>query len=578
MSGKDAATPGAGSEPRGTSGRDAATPGAGSEPRGMNGMDAAAPGARHASRGASNPTRSETTRHGGLHLRGLRIDGPGGAIVDGLDLDVAPGECVAIVGESGAGKSLSARALLGLVPDGLSWSAADLEIDGIAAGALTDRQWRAVRGRRIALVSQDALVSLDPLRRIRAEVAEPIRIHEPAVRGEALVARVRDGLERVSLPEPELRARQYPHELSGGLRQRALIASALAAKPAVLVADEPTTALDATVQARVLELVRRIADDGVAVVFISHDLGAVARVADRVVVMHEGRVVETGRTAEVLASPRHPVTRELVEAVSHAPLARAQRTDAPLLTAERLTKRFGDRIAVDEVSFEVRRGRTLAVVGESGSGKTTLARMVVGVTAADAGALVFDGRPWGRAAAGATDRRRVQLVQQNPWGALDPRWSVGRTLAEALGAAGVRRSERRRAVAALLDEVGLAAAFAGRRPAQLSGGQRQRVAIARALAVSPDLLVLDEPVSALDATVRAKVLERLLTLQRERDLGMVFVTHDLDVVAAIADDVLVMKDGRVVDAGPVPTVFTSPRHPFTRELLGAAGLGPGASL
>jgi peptide/nickel transport system ATP-binding protein len=506
----------------------------------------------------------------GLRLRGLHITGPGGALVDGLDLDVAPGECVAIVGESGAGKSLSARALLGLVPDALSWSVDDLEIDGIAAGALTERHWHAVRGRRIALVSQDALVSLDPLRRVGAEVAEPLRIHEPAVRGEALTARVRESLERVSVPEPDLRSRQYPHELSGGLRQRALIASALAAKPAVLVADEPTTALDATVQARVLDLVRRIADDGVAVVFISHDLGAVARVADRVVVMHEGRVVEKGVTAEVLASPRHPITRELVAAVSHEPLAREPRTDAPLFTAAGLTKRYGDRVAVDEVSFEVRRGRTLAVVGESGSGKTTLARMVVGVTAADAGELVFDGRPWGSTAARGTDRRRVQLVQQNPWGALDPRWSVGRTLTEALAASGVSRPDRPTAVTALLEEVGLSEAFARRRPAQLSGGQRQRVAIARALAVSPDLLVLDEPVSALDATVRAKILERLLALQRERDLAMVFVTHDLDVVAAIADEVLVMKDGRVVDAGPVTDVFTSPRHPFTRELLASA--------
>ena len=510
----------------------------------------------------------------GLRLRGLRVDGPEGAIVRGLDLDVAPGECVAIVGESGAGKSMSARALLGLVPEGLSWSVDDLEIDGTSARSLTERQWRSLRGRRIALVSQDALVSLDPLRRVGAEVAEPVRIHEPAVRGDALADRVRDSLDRVSMSEPDERARQYPHELSGGLRQRALIASALSAKPAVLVTDEPTTALDATVQVRVLDLVRRIADDGVAVVFISHDLGAVARVADRVVVMHEGRVVETGVTAEVLASPRDPVTRELVAAVSHEPLGRAPRTDAPLFTARSVTKRFGERVAVDDVSFEVRRGRTLAVVGESGSGKTTLARLAVGVTAADAGTLSFEGRPWTPDAARGSDRRRVQLVQQNPWGALDPRWSVGRTLTEAVAAGGVRRAERRRAVAALLEEVGLSPAFARRRPAQLSGGQRQRVAIARALAVSPDLLVLDEPVSALDASVRAKILDRLLALQSERDLAMIFVTHDLDIVAAIADDVIVMKDGRVVDSGTVSCVFAAPRHPFTRELLAAAGVRP----
>lgn len=532
--------------------------------------------------GASRAPGSRTPDSGGrladgVHLRGLRIDGPDGSIVDGLDLDVAPGECVAVVGESGAGKSLSARVLLGIVPDELSWSVESLEVDGVDAGSLTEREWRSLRGNGIALVSQDALVSLDPLRRIGAEVAEPVRIHEPSVRGRTLADRVRATLERVSLPEPDLRARQYPHELSGGLRQRALIASALAAHPAVLVADEPTTALDATVQARVLDLLRRITDDGVAVVFISHDLGAVARVADRVVVMHEGRVVETGATADVLASPRHSVTKELVAAVSHEPLERESRSDAPIFAANRVTKRFGERVAVDDVSFEVRRGRTLAVVGESGSGKTTLARIVVGVSAADAGELVFDGRPWGRAVARGADRRRVQLVQQNPWGALDPRWNVGRTLTEAVAAAGVARSARGSTVATLLEEVGLSTAFVTRRPAQLSGGQRQRVAIARALAASPDLLVLDEPVSALDATVRARILERLLDLQRERELAMVFVTHDLDVVAAVADDVIVMKDGRVVDSGAVSRVFAAPGHSFTRELLAAAGLrAPGA--
>ncbi|WP_298872517.1 ABC transporter ATP-binding protein [uncultured Microbacterium sp.] len=508
----------------------------------------------------------------GVRVRGLRIDGPSGSIVRDLDLDVAPGECVAIVGESGTGKSVSARALLGLTPTGLRSSADELEIDGVDTRAFGERQWRRLRGRRIALVSQDALVSLDPLRRIGAEVAEPVRIHEPSVRGAALAARVLDSLARVAMPEPDVRARQYPHELSGGLRQRALIVSALAAHPAVLVADEPTTALDATVQARVLALLRRIADDGVAVVFISHDLGAVARVADRVVVLHEGRVVETGPTAEVLESPRDPHTRALVVAVSHEPLGRSPRTDEPLLRADGLGKRFGDRVAVDDVSLALRRGRTLAVVGESGSGKTTLARMIVGVTDPDAGSLRFDARPWSSRVAVGAARTRVQLVQQNPWGALDPRWTIGRTLGEAVAAGGVPRGERRAAVAALLEEVGLSPAFVRRRPAQLSGGQRQRVAIARALAVSPDLLVLDEPVSALDASVRARILDRLLALQSERDLAMVFITHDLDVVAAIADDVIVMKDGRVVDSGAVSCVFAAPAHPFTRELLAAAGL------
>ena len=511
---------------------------------------------------------------GGLHVRGLRIAAGSAALVRGLDLDVEPGECVALVGESGAGKSLSARALLGLIPDTLSWSADAFEVDGVDARSLDERAWRRLRGRRIALVSQDALVSLDPLRRVGAEVAEPLRIHEPRLRGAPLRSRVREALERVALPDPDRRARQYPHELSGGLRQRALLASALAAHPAILVADEPTTALDATVQARVLDQLRRVAESGVAVIFISHDLAAVRRIADRVIVMHDGRVVETGTTPTVLAAPRDPQTRALVAATRREQLHRAPRFDAPLVAGTHLTRRFGDRVAVDDVSFSLQRGRTLAVVGESGSGKTTLARMIVGVSEPDAGTLTLDGRPWSPYAATGAARRRVQLVPQNPWGSLDPRWSVSRTLSEAVAAAGVPRARRRAEVDALLHEVGLSPAFARRLPAQLSGGQRQRVAIARALATAPDLLVLDEPVSALDATVRARILDRLLALQRERDLALVFITHDLEVVAGIADDVLVMKDGRVVDSGPVPYIFTEPRHPFTRELLAASGTAP----
>jgi len=511
-------------------------------------------------------------RTAGLHVRNLRISGAGGELVRGLDLDVAPGECVAIVGESGTGKSLSARALLGLLPPTLGWSADVLDIGGVDARALPPREWRRLRGRRIALVSQDALVSLDPLRRVGAEVAEPLRIHQPQVRGTALRDRVRDALTRVALPEPDRRARQYPHELSGGLRQRALLASALSADPVILVADEPTTALDATVQARVLDQLRHIADDGVAVVLISHDLAAVRRIADRIVVMHAGRVVETGTTATVLASPHDPQTRALVAAGRYEPLQRVPRFDAPLVAGDALTKRFGDLLAVDGVDFSLQRGRTLAVVGESGSGKTTLARMIVGVSEPDAGFLTFDSRPWSPEAARGAARRRVQLVPQNPWGSLDPRWSVARTLSEALASAGVARSRRRIAVDALLDEVGLDPGYGRRLPAQLSGGQRQRVAIARALATDPDLLVLDEPVSALDATVRARILDRLRGLQRDRDLAMVFITHDLEVVAGIADDVIVMQDGRVVDEGPVSRVFAEPRHPFTRELLAAAGL------
>jgi len=509
----------------------------------------------------------------GLSVRGLTIAFGDDRAVDGLDLTVAPGECVAIVGESGAGKSLTARALLGLAPATARVGVEELSVDGVDARTLDERGWRRLRGSRIALVSQDALVSLDPLRRIGAEVAEPIRLHEGRMPRTRLRARVESLLSDVAMPEPRRRARQYPHELSGGLRQRALIASALAADPAVLVADEATTALDATVQVRILRLLREIADRGVAVVFISHDFTAVRGVADRVLVMQSGRVVESGTVARVFEDPRHPYAQRLVAAARHAPRS-AVVTDAPVrLEARGLSKSF-DRPAAVDVSFAVRRGQTLGVVGESGSGKTTVARMIVGVEQPDSGRILLDGAP-----PSAAGQRRIQLVHQNPLGALDPRWTIGRSLREALAAGGVPRVDRTARVAELLAEVELAPALVRRRPAELSGGQRQRVAIARALAAAPEVLVLDEPVSALDPLVRERILALLVRLQREHDLTMVFVSHDLDVVAAVADDVLVMQAGAVVEQGPVARVFAAPQHPFTRELLAAAGsdaAGPAA--
>jgi len=494
-----------------------------------------------------------------LEVQGLRISFGATPVVDGVDLHVAPGECVAIVGESGAGKSLTARALLGLTPAGAEVALDRLVIDGTEATTLSEHAWRALRGARIALVSQDALVSLDPLRRIGAEVAEPLRLHGIAHGRAALRTRVGELLRRVWMPEAERRATQYPHELSGGLRQRALIASAIAAAPAVLVADEPTTALDATVQARILGLLREIADAGTAVVFISHDFAAVRRLADRVLVMRRGAVIEEGPVAEVLEDPRHEYTRQLIAATIHEPRAAAQETASPVLVATELSKSFAGVPAVIDASFAVSEGRTLGVVGESGSGKTTLARMIVGVEAPDTGAL-----RWSRA-------QRVQLVHQNPLGAFDPRWTVGRSLREALEAAGVPRARRAARVAELLAEVDLAPELADRRPSALSGGQRQRAAIARALAADPEVLVLDEPVSALDPSVRERVLRLLARLQQVRRLTMILVSHDLDVVGAVADDVLVMQDGRIVEQGATADVFAAPQHPFTQELLDASG-------
>lgn len=497
-----------------------------------------------------------------LDVQGLRVRFDSATVVDAVSFTVAPGECVAIVGESGAGKSLTARALLGLTPVGATVVADRLHIDGVDARHLRDAAWRRLRGTRIALVSQDALVALDPLQRIGDEVAEPLRLH-PEVRtdGESVPESVRRLLRRVWMPEPGRRARQYPHELSGGLRQRALIASALAGAPAVLVADEPTTALDATVQARILDLLREIADAGTAVLFISHDFAAVRRLADRVLVMRDGVVVESGDVAQVLEAPQHEYTRQLIAATLHEPRLRTPGEGVPALRATGVSKAFAGIDAVHEASFVVTQGRTLGIVGESGSGKTTLARMIVGVERPDSGEIV------GRSG------RHVQLVHQNPLGAFDPRWTIGRSLREALAAGGVPRDARSQRVDALLAEVDLDAGLATRRASELSGGQRQRAAIARALAADPEILVLDEPVSALDPSVRERVLRLLLRLQRERQLTMVFVSHDLDVVRAVADDVLVMQDGVVVEQGTCAEVFVSPQHPFTRELLAASSAG-----
>jgi len=475
-------------------------------------------------------------------------------LVDGVSFSVSPGECVAIVGESGAGKSLTASALLGLAPGRVTASV--LDVDGVDVRRLSESQWREVRGARIALVSQDALVSLDPLRRVGAEIAEPLAIHTRLSRAERR-ERAIDLLESVAMPAPEQRARQYPHELSGGLRQRALIASALAGDPAVLVADEPTTALDATVQARVLALLRDIADAGTAVVFISHDFAAVRRVADRVLVMRGGRVIEQGAVAEVLDAPTEEYTRSLIAATDHEPRSDRFGLGDAVLTAIGVSRSFAGAPAVADASFTLLDGQTLGIVGESGSGKTTLARMIVGVERPDAGDLRWSGE------------HRVQLVHQNPLGAFDPRWTIGRSLREALAAGGVPRPRRSARVAELMAEVDLAPELARRRPARLSGGQRQRAAIARALAAEPDVLVLDEPVSALDPSVREKVLQLLARLQRDRGLTMIFVSHDLDVVAAVSDDVLVMQHGAIVEQGPVAAVFAAPQHPFTQELIAA---------
>ncbi|MFI0897261.1 dipeptide ABC transporter ATP-binding protein [Streptomyces sp. NPDC020983] len=575
-----------------------------------------------------------------LAVRDLRVSfaAPGRevAAVRGIDLDLHAHECLAVVGESGSGKSVTARALLGLAGPGATVRARQLSVAGTDLRGLTERQWRRVRGARIGLVSQDALTALDPLRTVGAEVAEALRNHERPSRP-ARAEKVLSLLTEVGLPEPALRAGQRPYELSGGQRQRALIASAIAAGPAVLVADEPTTALDVIGQAQLLELLAARRDAGTGLLLISHDLAVVARLADRIAVMYRGRIVEQGPAAALLAAPAHPYTRELLAAVpgtrprgvrlstrtgaaaaggaacGYAPVCplatdRCRTEEPPAAetgpghtalcwrTAERLpappplpvprsapvgepvlevcglARSFGGRPAVREVSFTVGRGESLGVLGESGSGKSTVAAMVMGLLEPDAGTVTLLGTPW----SGLPESRRrplrdrLQLVHQDPLSAFDPRYSVQRIVGEALGATSPRAAARRREeITALLQRVGLDAGLLDRRPRQLSGGQRQRVALARALAPRPEVLVCDEPVSALDVSVQAQILDLFAEVRAELGLATVFISHDLGVIRHTCDRVIVLRAGTVVESGPVEDVFRAPAHPYTRELLAA---------
>ncbi|MFJ8128306.1 dipeptide ABC transporter ATP-binding protein [Streptomyces hydrogenans] len=517
--------------------------------------------------------------------------------VRGVDLTVHPGEVLALVGESGSGKSTTAHAVLGLLPPGARVDGGTIRYAGTDLAAADESVLRAHRGRAIGLVPQDPAVSLNPVQRVGSQVAEVLLLHGLAADRDTARARAVELLGEAGLDRPGDRARQYPHELSGGMRQRVLIAIALAARPRLLVADEPTSALDVTVQRTILDHLDTLTRTSkTAVLLITHDLGVAADRAGRVAVMARGRVVETGPTDEVLTSPRHPYTRTLLAAApAFAPArrtlppgparARDEETPAPapadLLTAENLVKEYPRRRtgphtppppAVDGVSLRVARGETLALVGESGSGKSTTARLLLRLTDPTAGRITFDGQDVTRLRGAALRalRRRLQIVYQNPYTSLDPRLPVAEIVAEPLRAFRVAgRAERARRVAVLLDRVHLPADVARRRPAELSGGQRQRVAIARALALRPDLVVCDEPVSALDVSAQAHVLDVLAELQREDGLSYLFITHDLAVVRRIAHRVAVMRHGRIVETGPVETVFTEPREAWTRALLDA---------
>ncbi|MGW3285329.1 dipeptide ABC transporter ATP-binding protein [Streptomyces sp. NPDC001002] len=528
-----------------------------------------------------------------LEIRGLSVSyRTRGGIVEAVrdvDLDVRPGEVTAVVGESGSGKSTTAHAITRLLAPNATIDAGTIRFGRHDLAALSEAELRTVRGAQIGLVPQDPSVSLNPVKRVGEQVAEVLRIHGLATRRSAPAEAI-DILDRAGLPDAATRARQYPHELSGGMRQRALIAVAIAANPKLIIADEPTSALDVTVQRVILDHLQRLTEEsGTAILLVTHDLGVAADRAQRLVVMSQGRVVEAGPTREVLADPQHDYTRRLLASAPslatarpHTPAAPLAETGTtPLVEVRNAVKEFrlprtgGESRtlrAVDDVSFTLHRGRTLALVGESGSGKSTTARLVLRLTDATAGHILFDGTDitTARGAQARQLRRRAQHVYQNPYASLDPRFSIGEVITEPLRAFKVGdRASRLARARDLLDRVALPASTLERRPAELSGGQRQRVAIARALALSPDLVVCDEPVSALDVSVQAQVLDLLAELQADTGVAYLFISHDLAVVRQIAHQVAVMKSGRIVEAGAPEDLFTHPAHDYTRELLAA---------
>ena len=507
-------------------------------------------------------------------------------VVHGLSFSVAPGEVVALVGESGSGKTTTAQAVIGLLADNGRREQGSIRLQGTEVSDWSAARWNSVRGRVLSLVPQDPTTSLNPVRTVGDQVGEILRIHGLRDRS-AIEARVIDLLTRVGLSQPALRARQYPHELSGGMRQRVLIAIAIALRPALIIADEPTSALDVTVQRRILDLIDELRrETGTAVLLVTHDLGVAADRAHRLIVMQDGRIQEQGPTLELLRNPQSAYTRRLL---SNAPsLTPAPRRTAPSAAAaaqdwaievEDLIHDFhtpgqgrGVFRAVDGVSLRLRRGSTHAIVGESGSGKTTTIRDIVGLGRPTSGRIRIAGTELTglRGEALRQLRRKVQLVYQNPFSSLDPRQRVFDIIEEPLlNFEPLQPQERRQRVLDMLERVGLPAAVLERRPHALSGGQRQRVAIARALVLQPEVVVLDEAVSALDVTVQAQILALLAQLQQDLGLSYLFISHDLAVVRQIADTVSVLRAGKVVDAGSVEDVFLRPTSDYTRELMDA---------
>jgi len=511
-----------------------------------------------------------------------------------VSLSLAANEILCVVGESGSGKSMTANAIMRLLPGGVTIDGGRILFEGRDLCELDEAQMRKVRGAGIAMIFQEPMTALNPLRSIGDQIGEMFELHSELSAAE-IKARTLALLEEVRIPDPALAFKAYPHELSGGQRQRAMIAMALALDPKVLIADEPTTALDVTTQAQILKLIRDLQRrKGTAVLFITHDFGVVAEIADRVAVMSKGEVVEQGTTASVLGNPQHAYTRQLIAAVPplKAPPARAL-SDEPIMTIGHVSKTYrtggflgrGQRVthAVKDVSLVLPKGATLGIVGESGSGKSTLARCLVRLIDPESGEIRLNGvdlaslsREEMRSAT-----RDIQMVFQDPFASLNPRRKAGEAVAQGLIVHGMARPQALARAKELFGLVGLDPAATERYPHEFSGGQRQRIGLARALALEPAVLVADEPVSALDVSVQAQVLKLLAELRQRLGLSIVFITHDLRVAAQVCDLVAVMKSGEVVEAGPIGKVFGEPQHPYTQALLASIpgrGFGEGQGL
>ena len=520
-----------------------------------------------------------------LEIKDLSLDIGAASILKDIDLTVDAGEIIGVIGESGSGKSMTALTVMQLLPIGAR-TKGSVTLEGREVLGLPDEEMRRIRGGTVGMVFQEPMTALNPVQTIGQQVAETAMVHGGLSRADALQV-ARQTLDRVELPADRFPLDRYPHELSGGQRQRVVIAMAIAMRPKLLIADEPTTALDVTTQAQILTLLQRLVDeDGMGMMFITHDLGVIAGIADRVSIMRKGVVVEAGPTVPLFRSLQHPYSKALFEASSHVPprIPPAVAGGVPVLAVDDVVREYPlprrgllekRKVlrAVDGVSLRIERGENVGLVGESGCGKSTLARAIMALEPTQSGRIAISGEPIDpkRGASFAT-RRHLQVVFQDPYGSFNPRHRVDRLVSEPfhlLGAAAPTGVEREKRITRALEEVGLTAADASKYVHEFSGGQRQRIAIARALIIEPSLIILDEAVSALDVSVRAQVLDLLADLSDRLQLSYLFISHDLSVVRSITDRVLVMKAGKIVEEGETESVFRNPQHPYTRELIAA---------